>query len=99
MVKEENIKDDLKVDQPFILNVIGFYLLLNGLLELSSAGVSLIMMQGDLPILVEQILITQDQKFRSVFFVLGSLFKVIIALTLILRSKGWLKLFNRIRRL
>jgi len=99
MVKEENVRDDLRVDQPFILNIIGFYLLLNGLLELSSAGISLIVMQGNLSDSINNLVISADQKFQSVFFAIGSFIKIILALTLILRSKGWIKLFRKIRQL
>ena len=99
MVKDKGESDDLKVDQPFILNIVGFYLLFHGLLELGSSGISLIMTQGSLPDRLDHILITPEHKYQSVFYAVGSFIKVIIALTLILRSKGWVKLFQRIRHL
>ncbi len=98
MVKNKDDGDDLKVDQPFILNIIGFYLLFHGFLELAASIISLIMMQG-IPTDSYQVVITPEQKYQSVFYAIGSFVKVVIALTLILRSKGWMKLFQRIRHL
>ncbi len=98
MIKDKGEGDDLKVDQAFILNVIGFYLLFHGFLELAASIISLIMMQG-MPTDSYPVVITPEQKYQSVFYAIGSFIKVILALTLILRSKGWIKLFHKIRQL
>jgi hypothetical protein len=95
--KREN-DDDLRVDQPFILNLIGFYLLFHGLLEVSSGTITLIMTQVNIPENFNHMVMDPSLKFQSLFYVLGSVIKIIVALTLILRSKGWVKLFRKIRQ-
>lgn len=99
MTKDNGVNnDDLRVDQPFILNIIGFYLLFHGLLEVSSGIISLIMTQDHLPEKLSHMVMSSGFKYQALFYVLGSVIKIIVALTLILRSKGWVKLFRKIRQ-
>ncbi|MCF6319817.1 MAG: hypothetical protein L3J83_11170 [Proteobacteria bacterium] len=99
VTKEKVAHDDLKVDQSFILNLMGFYLLFNGLLEVSSGTISLILAQDNLPENLKHMVVHSGFKFQSLFYIIGSVLKIIVALTLILRSKGWIKLFKKIRQL
>jgi hypothetical protein len=92
MSKETQDNDDLKVDQRFILNIVGFYLLFQGLLELISGSMQMIYLHNNSDFY-------SDMKIRTILYTIGSVIKVIVALTLILRSKGWVKLLWKIKQL
>ena len=88
--------DNLKIDQIFILHLIGFYLVVVGLLGLAQGGMSLY-----------YVYFYQASEFGSsyrpelsgqtVFHIIVSLIKIGFGLTLILRPYGWAKIFNRFR--
>jgi hypothetical protein len=90
--KQIQDNDELKVDQRFILNIVGFYLLLHGLIELVSGSIGMIYAPNNSEFYA-------GMNIRMLLYIVGSVIKVIIALTLILRSKGWIKLFLKIRQL
>ncbi len=89
-------KDNYKVDQVFIIQLVGFYLILVSLLDFAQGGLSLY-----------YIYLHQASEYgsnyqpemssQSVLFVIGSGLKILIALTLIIKSNGWMKLFNQLR--
>ena len=93
----KNNEDDenLKVDQIFILSLLGFYLLPQGIFELSR-------------VLISEYINNNSSYNHSVndgleqmvyIYIAASLIKIIISISLIFKTNGWAALFKKIRYL
>jgi hypothetical protein len=98
LVKPEKELDDFKVDQIFILHLIGFYLIVVGLLGLGQGGISLF-----------YVYFYQANEFgptyrpeissQTMYYIIANIIKVGFGIALIIKPNGWVKLFNWFRRL
>ena len=89
--------NDIQIDQVFILHLIGFYLVVVGLLSLAQGGISLFYLYfyqarefGSS--------YTPELSGQTVFHIIAALIKIGFGLTLILKPYGWVKIFNHFRR-
>ena len=92
----DNNDNNFKIDQIFILHLIGFYLVAVSLFGLGQSSITLY-----------YIYIQQANEFGSayrpemssqtLYFIFSNLIKFLIGATLIIRPNGWVKLLNRFR--
>ena len=89
------IDDDYKVDQRFILNIFGLYLFFDALIGLSSGFVSLLYLSAQ----EYEAYNVARIKIERITYLISDFIKLVFALTLILQSKGWVKILRKIRGL
>ena len=93
---ENKTTEKFRVDQIFVLNLIGFYLIVVALLGLSQGGISLYFYyfhQGtelgiNYPLEVNS---------QTLFYIIANSLKLIIGITMLIRPHGWAKLFYKFR--
>lgn len=88
--------DNLKIDQIFVLHLIGIYIFMMGLLGLANGGISLYFLY------IYQAheygsIYQPEESIQSIFFIFTNLIKLILGLTLLIRPHVWVKVLNRIR--
>jgi len=98
MTINQVVNDDFKVDQIFILNLVGFYVVVISLFGLIQAGISLVNMY-----------FVQEQEYQanyiheispqSIFYIVANIIKLILGVTLIIKPIGWTHFFNKFRTL
>jgi hypothetical protein len=91
-------EDGYKLDQTFVLQLVGFYLIMVSLFGLAHGGLSLY-----------HIYIQQAQEYgstyrpemssQSILYLVESSLKLLVGISLVIKSTGWIKLFNRFRRI
>jgi hypothetical protein len=91
----EEVDDNLKVDQVFILSLVGFYLLPQGIFDLIRILMSDYFSNHTPP----NISFNTDSGHMLYVYIAASLMKIIISLSLIFKTKGWAILFKKIRYL
>ena len=87
------MNDNLKVDQVFILSLVGFYLLPQGIFDLIRVLMSEYF-SNNAPINNP---FNTGSSHMVYVYITASLMKIIIALSLIFKTKGWAVLFKKIR--
>ncbi len=87
---------EYKVDQIFILQLVGFYLILVSLIDFAQGALSLYYIYF-LQASEYGTTYQPEMTSHSLLFIIGSGLKTVISLTLIIKPSNWMKLFNRLR--
>ena len=98
IVKPDENSDNFKVDQIFILHLVGFYLVMGSLFGLGQSGITLY-----------YVTIQQANEYGSAFkpemssqilyYIFSNILKLLIGVTLLIKPNGWVKLLYRLRGL
>lgn len=98
ITKQKSKDVSIKIDQFFILQLLGLYLIVIGLLNLGQSGVSLYYTN------VQQAseygsTYNPEMSSQAIYYAITSILKFILGITLLTKSKGWTKFLNRFRSL
>ena len=80
--------DDSKIDASFLLALLGFYLIFDGLLRFGYVCTSAFTQVQD----------GREVSVQTIAYIVGHLFQATIGLTLIIRSHGWLEFIRWLQR-
>lgn len=89
---KKEVEESLKVDQAFILSLVGFYLLPQGIYELTNIIISEYFVESNL------INYANSGVKQLVYLnIIASLLKILISLSLIFKTKGWVSIFKKLK--
>lgn len=94
----DSVVNDFKVDQVFILNLVGFYIVFISLLGIIQNGISLVYTnfeQGQDSVVSLNLVIPS----QLIFYGISNLIKLLLGISLIIKPIGWAHLFKKIRTL